>query len=371
MATVYLHIGTPKTATSAIQVFMGSNNKALKQHGIYYPIFPERWPLTRRERNAHFLKMGFKLEGPGYSSEPSEVYFTGLQHVVDAAAQQEIVFLSDEELWPSSAFIENFWERLHADLAERGLELKVIVYLRRQDLFMESRWKQNIKMHGIDTFPIYLQKSESKGYPLDYYKRLEEIAAVVGRENIIVRVFERGQFKNGSVYEDFLSIIGLELDDSFVIKHETVNESIEGVALMVKRYINRFGEMRLTHAALQKALLALPHPHGKYTVFATREVQEEYLAQFEEGNAQVAREYLGREDGVLFYDQIQDLPRIQFKVREVRKCFKQLRAQMVEQGEKECVDLLDRAYAEYHAEHKMTPKRFYKGVLRRLGFPQD
>lgn len=39
MKTLYLHIGTPKTGTSAIQIFCKDNQETLKKQGYYYPIF--------------------------------------------------------------------------------------------------------------------------------------------------------------------------------------------------------------------------------------------------------------------------------------------------------------------------------------------
>ena len=37
MSTVYIHVGTPKTGTSAIQVFFTKNRKLLKEKGVCYP----------------------------------------------------------------------------------------------------------------------------------------------------------------------------------------------------------------------------------------------------------------------------------------------------------------------------------------------
>lgn len=46
----------------------------------------------------------------------------------------------------------------------------------------------------------------------------------------------------------------------------------------------------------------------KTTYFKSREVQQAFLDQFAESNSAVAREYLGRKDGQLFYERIPDLP---------------------------------------------------------------
>ena len=51
---VYLHIGTPKTGSSAIQFFCGNNRKLLKEKGVAYPKMPFAFEGIGQYRNAHF-----------------------------------------------------------------------------------------------------------------------------------------------------------------------------------------------------------------------------------------------------------------------------------------------------------------------------
>lgn len=55
MATVYLHIGTMKTGTSALQRFLSDNREYLKQQGVLYPDLNQGMPERFRFRNGHFL----------------------------------------------------------------------------------------------------------------------------------------------------------------------------------------------------------------------------------------------------------------------------------------------------------------------------
>ena len=50
------------------------------------------------------------------------------------------------------------------------------------------------------------------------------------------------------------------------------------------------------------------NPQKKTTMFAYQE-QVEFLKEYEESNAKAAREFLGREDGILFREPVQELPR--------------------------------------------------------------
>lgn len=53
--TLYVHIGTTKTGTTAIQSFCIDNQETLNQKGYCYPLFPYRYPDVSERRNARFL----------------------------------------------------------------------------------------------------------------------------------------------------------------------------------------------------------------------------------------------------------------------------------------------------------------------------
>ncbi len=56
MKTLYLHIGTPKTASSSIQTYCRANTDKLAEYGYIYPITPSLfYPNIGHRRNAHFL----------------------------------------------------------------------------------------------------------------------------------------------------------------------------------------------------------------------------------------------------------------------------------------------------------------------------
>ena len=65
MSTFYLHVGTPKTGTTAIQNFMKENQAVLEKHDYAYPLFYE-YGMTGDEagiaRNAHPLIFGEYLK---------------------------------------------------------------------------------------------------------------------------------------------------------------------------------------------------------------------------------------------------------------------------------------------------------------------
>ncbi len=55
MATVYLHIGTVKTGSSAIQSFLVNNRSILEQKGYCLPALNFGFGTPFAHRNGHFL----------------------------------------------------------------------------------------------------------------------------------------------------------------------------------------------------------------------------------------------------------------------------------------------------------------------------
>lgn len=55
MKTLYLHVGTTKTATSSIQRFLEENRTVLEKYGYCFPDSLHVYPEANRRRNAHFL----------------------------------------------------------------------------------------------------------------------------------------------------------------------------------------------------------------------------------------------------------------------------------------------------------------------------
>lgn len=315
MATVYLHIGHPKTGTTAIQNFLCNNAGALKQHGICFPDFGFRYPRISFRRNAHFLAEKYETDSNS-ASYPSEDYQKAFAQILELSKSYERILLSEELLWRIGSDYPSFWPDIKADFDRIGLNLKVIVYLRRQDLFVQSRYRQRIKAGETFSFREFLNYIAAASYPLDFYSAAEKISGVTGKENLIIRIYEKGQYQGAehTLISDFLSIFGLSIDDGFHTEDRAYNLSYEGTYLEMRRFLNALPESVKNTPALTRSFKEI-HDCVPYalrgseqsSLFAPGE-QAEFLASYAASNERLAREYLGREDGILFYDPVEELP---------------------------------------------------------------
>ena len=108
---------------------------------------------------------------------------------------------------------------------------------------------------------------------------------------------------------DFMNTVGIEKRDNLKFQEKANNLSLSGIYLETKRMLNRH------EAFATRANFVVPYLYKVMeenddvqfysdNKFFTYDQQMEFLTPFLEGNASVAREFLGREDGKFFYDEI-------------------------------------------------------------------
>ena len=243
MKTLYLHIGTPKTGTSALQHFFANNRKLLEGKGVYYPDLGFRFPDIGKHRNAHFLsyKKYIEKKQRDYETEKA-IRDEGIQKLDEAFKSHDTILLSDEHIWNEKEMIGQTLPALKSHFAEQEVQIKVIVYLRRQDQVIQSFWAQKIKESSAISFEKYMEKEKYRFFRLDYAARIQEFADVLGKENVIVRCYEKQQYQGEqkTIMSDFLQILGLEITDEYKNSDKVYNISLEGAYLEVKKQINRF-----------------------------------------------------------------------------------------------------------------------------------
>lgn len=318
MATLYLHIGTPKTGTSAIQKFLPLNKELLEEQGYCYPDFGFRYPGIGIYRNAHFMVYRHKRDNSESEEEfeanrkaEDERFIEGLDKLKDLSETFPNIIMSDENIWNGYVKREDFWETLKKELTDRGIDLKVIVYLRRQDLVLESYWSQQVRETMQISFQEYVNSNEYSFFKLDYYDRLKSIAKIVGKENIIVRAYEKQQYEgNGNtLISDFLKVIGLELDDRYESADMIVNTSLHGKYLEIKRILNSMEcfstKLNWSVKYLKKAQEEYEAENGSLKCdYMGYDECIAFLGKYKSGNEAVAREFMDRKDGELFRDEI-------------------------------------------------------------------
>lgn len=305
MATLYLHIGTPKTGTTAIQRFCRHNGPALAKRDFCFPNFPG----NNIGQNGRFLLRSMQGTEEQYGRVAN--WRENMDLLIACFRDFSNVILSEEGLWYHSLYrYEELWEALKREAEANHFCVKIIAYLRRQDQFLISQWAHWIKNPHSEWGPTTLSFHEAlpkleQQLELDYAAHLEKLASVFGRENIIVRIYDRKRFQNGDILSDFLDAVGLSLDSDFVMPKGDQNESISGNALEIKRILNDMPEFQQNRELWLKSRQAafecykLERKRMEFSMFSEDELAA-FLQKYEASNRLVARDYLGDENQPLF-----------------------------------------------------------------------
>ena len=263
-STLYIHIGTPKTGTTALQGFLAKNRKTLQEHGAVFPDFGLVYKGVAKNRNAHFLvatKDPFRAKEMGVC----------MKILKQQAALYPKILISDESIWTFYGHpdVETapFWKKLKEMLDGMDLDLKVIVYLRRQDQYAFSYYAQKIKeAEEIRCFRDYMLVDGPARARLDYEKELGLIASAIGKENL-----EGNPDKNVTFH---------------------------GQVLEAKRFYNMMEHPDLTRHEIVAAFHGAENrlkKNGRLLegVYFTRQERREFMSRYAKGNRAVAEEYLG------------------------------------------------------------------------------
>lgn len=300
MSTLYLHIGTPKTGTTSLQRFFIKNRSALRNKGCKFPVF-------KYDTGVHISHNGRFLSP---ATKDKKFVQNCFENIYQLAEKYPKIILTEELLWNTVGNNKKFWEELNKNLSDHSITLKVIVYLRRQDEYIISLWGQKIKGRKSKkiTFDKFLKNRNEKKH-LDYYEYLCNIASVIGKKNVIVRPYEFCQFQGGSnnIFSDFLQAIGIECDESFKFPERLFNESLKGNVLETKRFLNMIPEFNVKADEFRSYFWEIQQEmknEGKLkncSTFLNNE-REKFMSEHKISNSLTAREFLNRQDGMLFLE---------------------------------------------------------------------
>lgn len=309
MKTLYIHIGTSKTGTTTIQTYCGINREQLKSKGVLFPIMPYHYDRITENRNGHFLYAMIYENGVRNKEKEEQVLKQELDYIVDCFKDYDNVLLSEESIWWATATRKKgLWKYLQEHSQQNNYQVKIIVYLRRQDQFMMSRYNQILKTDtggGTQRFYEYFKDMNGKyKCVMNYRQRLDYMAKFFPKENIVVKRFDRSYFYNGDLNADFLHILGVEIDDTFAELPKDENLGISVQSGELKRVLNRLGTM--TFAENQKLLQMLNEcevllPKSEVSIMTTEHI-EKFMKKFIDDNESIAVDYIGDGKPMFNYD---------------------------------------------------------------------
>lgn len=270
MAQLLIHIGTPKTGSTAIQSVLRTNAERLDKAGVNYI-------RAGRRSQAHNLVLQARRAGTmGRVMD---------RILAEIATKPEHMHVLTSELYFRSGAAQDIADHLPEKLRART---RILVYLRRQDRFIEALYKQRLKTGRTAAGAAeFAQNKIGNG---SYGRMLAAFANAFGAQALIVRPFERQHFPQGNVAFDAVGHMGIDDPSVLTLPSQDVNLTL---SLEVSQLLGRLA--RTTDVNVQEVIrhISRDPPEGAarsgdcFSIDDRRAI----MAQFAEGNEALRQTY--------------------------------------------------------------------------------
>lgn len=297
-----LHIGTEKTGTTTIQEFLHLNRNLLADKGIYFPKsigMRNHRPLASwclsYEKDATYLKMN-NLTEMAQRKAWREDFLAKFEEEISGLKPEIKQVIITSEHFSSLLNDPGEIEILKHLLNKWFTDIKVVIYLRRQDSLMVSKYstacKEGYIIKNILPHPAKLR------HFVNYQNLLGKWSIIFGKESITPRIFNPAGFINHDLLQDFIRVCKLPENMDYQIpenKNVSFSETAQEIMQCFNNKINQGNENRelqkLRYTIFENVNKNYPGPGKK----PLRHEALEFYKFFEASNNQVARQWFGRE----------------------------------------------------------------------------
>lgn len=222
---IVIHIGAPKTGSSAIQKFLLENRIKLKKSGLYYP----EHGLDENGISGGHSNLGLALS-KNLIAEAKAILETYLSEAKD---ENLTLLISAEALF-------NYPEKLKQ--ITKGYRCKIISFFRDPVDSIDSNYNQGVKRHfATNTIRGYYEnilKNNSRSISGEIFEKWSEH---YGKENLIILGYDPVVLEQLTIQELFLNVLGIEKAIIEYLKPKNtvfINKSYTPAALELKRILN-------------------------------------------------------------------------------------------------------------------------------------
>ena len=225
---LHLHIGTPRTGTTSLQILLKSNREILSKKGFFYPeavgpgAIRHRYLYSFSKESCYINDNLLTKLGSKNLDELNESSNSWINDICSTENEFKKVIMSDENLTNCS---RNEIKNLHNILKDKFKKITVHITIRNHFDLMKSEYKQRISASLCpDSFPTFCHNKFKKRM-FNYYEIINDYSDFFGTENISAYLYKPNpNSSNNSILKE----IGI---DNFIpnINDLNLNKSHESV----------------------------------------------------------------------------------------------------------------------------------------------
>jgi len=289
-----LHIGMPKTGSTAIQGYLRAHQDLLEHHGSHYMI-------TGRDRGTGENRL---VCHNSMAMNMIRNWINGPQDQHEAFRREYDTYRDSNCILSSEMFFGRDLRPLHDRFLQGlGAETRVIVYLRRFDDFVEADYKQRVKKSRKTGANVHdfmrnrLERARSDTSFLNFAQHFDDIREAIPGAQIVPRIYLRDELVGRDVITDFMSILGVP-EAEVTVPKSTANRTLSRLAAeALGVFDDSAGVDGKRKRRLDRALQALDDPKlmrsGDVLTWSERTELNDLL---EERNAAMRKEFFPDRD---------------------------------------------------------------------------
>ncbi len=202
---LWLHLGMPKTGTTALQSYMRTHDSALSDAGLRYMLAGRQRPGSGERAKVSHNMMAFHMN---QSSQPMDDFREAMGREYEEHGHKACVVSSEMFFSADLGRLSQVFSEIPAR------DMRVVFYCRRYSDFFEADYKQRAKNGRLPP--------DGSGFVRDRLARIRDnphqhsYAGAVGRMRaafpgvaVVPLLYDRAEMANGNVIDDFLARVGV------------------------------------------------------------------------------------------------------------------------------------------------------------------
>lgn len=281
--TIYLHIGLEKTGTTSVQAFLDTNRAALAGQDVFFS--RSLGAQNQKALAAYALDdtskdTAIKLRGEDVAAFREGLALRFAEEV--AIRTENTLLVSSEDL--SRLFRLDEIDRALAFLAPYSDSIKVIVFLRRQDLLAASRY-YSLVLGGRRKAAVFPSAKESIPPYYNYHKTLSGWITRLGAGNILPCHFPENPGAVGFNSVDAIcAMLGLDCTGFAQVKDRNI--SLDAVNQIIIQKFNSTSRCPADRDRLEELTTALSaYRDAGYRYVSSARQARDFYARVQEGNS--------------------------------------------------------------------------------------